>query len=105
MTKTPAREDNRTAPLSPPAAAAATRPAPNHESLAHLHPAPGCDVADDGRRAARRLGRVPTASGLRAARSRLPDDSDCDDVSRRQPGRHGLVGYRTTRAAVWPDAG
>src|SRR5262245_7236113 len=105
MTKTPASTNDRTAPLSPPAVVAATPPAPNHESLAHLHPAPGCDVAADDRCAARWPGRVPAASGLGAARSRLPDDSNCDDISRRQSGRHGLVGYRSTRAAVWPNAG
>ena len=78
------------------------------EPLPDLHSATGRDVADDGRRGARRRRGVPAAAGFGAAAGRLPDYPDPDLLSGREPGGDDVFGHRAAREAVragaWPDA-
>ena len=55
--------------------------------------------------AARRRGRVPAVARLRAAGSRLSDDSGRDVLSRREPGSGRVVDHGAARTPVRPDAG
>src|ERR1700733_121530 len=77
----PARADAEAAA----AGAEAKAEAPAGEHLRNVHPATGCNVADDGRRRARRRRRVPPAAGLGAAAGGLPDDADPDVLPGREP--------------------
>ena len=74
------------------------------ESLPNLHPEAGGDVADDGRRGARRCHGVPATAGLGAAPGRLPDHADPDVLPGREPGGSDVFDHRAAREAVRPGA-
>ena len=75
------------------------------EPVTRFHPAPGRDVAADGGNHAGRRDRVSAASGIGSAGSRLSDNPGHDTVSRRKPGRDGVLGDRAARSAARADAG
>ncbi len=103
-------------PLLPPAgrrplktaddrAAAARVVSAHHESVSHLHPAPGRHHAADGGDPAGGHRRLSRAAAVRAARSRLSDDSGRDAVSRGESRCDDVVGHCAARAAIRTDAG
>ena len=67
-----------------------------------LRPVATC--AADGRIAAGRRGGLPAAAGVGVAASGLSDHPGRDVLPGRQPGRHGLLGDRSSRAPVRADA-
>ena len=75
------------------------------EPFATLHSSAGRNIAADGRRPARRRCGLQAVTRLGAAGGRLSDDPGPHVLSRRQPGRDGLVGHRAARAPVRPSAG
>src|SRR5580704_1146419 len=79
--------------------------ASSSESIADLHTATGRDLADDGRRSARRFRRVPSTAGFGFAPGRLSDHSDTDLLSWRQSGCGYFVDYGSHRKTVRPGAG
>src|ERR1700686_2607636 len=75
------------------------------EPVATIHYAAGRDLTSDGRDYARRDRGLYTATGFRAARGRLPNNSSGHLLSGRQSDRDGDYGDRAAGAAVWPVAG
>src|SRR6267143_993262 len=73
---------------------------PRDESVAAVHFAAGCHHSPDGRRPPGGLGCLPPIAHLRVASGRLPHDSGANFLSRRQSGRHGLLGHRAPGAPV-----
>ena len=69
-----------------------------------VHPAAGRDVPADGGHPARGRRGLSPAAGLGVAAGGLPDDPGADVLSRRQPGRDGVVHHGAARAAVRPGA-
>ena len=74
------------------------------ESVTAVYFAAGRDHAPDGRHSAGGLRGLPPASRFRSSAGRLPHHSGADVLSRRQPGRDGLLGHRAARAPVRPDS-
>ena len=81
------------------------RRTPLSESVPDIHSSARRDFADDGRSRARRHRCVPAVAGFGAAAGRLPDHSDPDVLSRRQPGSDGILGHCAARKAVRSGAG
>src|SRR6267143_5615405 len=73
------------------------------EPVAAVHFAASRHHSPDGRRPPGGLGCLPPIAHLRVASGRLPYDSGANVLSRRQSGRHGLLGYGAPRAPVRPD--
>ena len=76
----------------------------NHESVTDIHPPADRHLAADDRHPAGGRGRLQAVARLGVAGSRLPDHPGDDVLSGRQPGRDGVVGDRSARAAVRPGA-
>src|SRR5690348_7480571 len=75
------------------------------EPVTCVHPEAGRDLAFHGRDSARGHRRIPGATALRVARSRLPDDPGRYALSRCQSRRGDFVDHRSARAAVRANAG
>src|SRR5579862_2458449 len=75
------------------------------ESVASLYSEARSDLALDGGDSAGGNRELQAAARIGIASGRLPDDSNRDVLSGRQPGCGGDDGNRAARAAVWATAG
>src|SRR5271157_200431 len=74
------------------------------ESLPHLHPQAGGNLADDGWSGAGRGHGLPATAGLGAAPGGLPHHSSPDVLPGFEPGGSDVFDHRAAREAVRPGA-
>src|SRR5258708_30942821 len=72
----------------------------SHESVTAVYSAASCHHTLDGWSASGRLRCVSPVTGFRASAGGLSDYSNSDVLPRRQPGRHGLFRYPSSRTRV-----
>src|ERR1039458_4719460 len=74
------------------------------ESLTHLHPQAGGNIADDGGSGARRGDGLPATAGLGATAGGLPDHSSPDVLPGFEPGGGDVFDHGAARETVRPGA-